>query len=370
MEEIVAEFCQLVQIDSASGREGAIAQAVEDKLRELGFSVERDEAGEHFGGETGNIIAKLPGEGRPILLSAHLDRVQPGLGIKPVVKDGRIVAGGDTILAADDVAGIVAILAGVRQAKLSREKLPPLEVVFTVFEEGGLLGSRYLDYERLESTIGFVLDAARPVGTIINQAPTQFKFDVAVLGRAAHAAGAPEEGISAIQVAARAVAELPFGRIDGATTANIGKFKGETATNIVCDRVEIQGEIRSLDENRAEELLREFSRTFTQAAASFGAEVDLHSVRTYQGFKLDEEGETVLRAKRALAKTGRTPTIECSMGGSDANNFNRHGIAAVNLGVGYEKSHSTRESIAIDELVAATRLVCQLILEPADVVQD
>ncbi|HPT62628.1 MAG TPA: M20/M25/M40 family metallo-hydrolase, partial [Bacillota bacterium] len=116
--------------------------------------------------------------------------------------------------------------------------------------------------------------------------------------------------------------------------------------------------------------LREFSRTFTQAAASFGAEVDLHSVRTYQGFKLDEEGETVLRAKRALAKTGRTPTIECSMGGSDANNFNRHGIAAVNLGVGYEKSHSTRESIAIDELVAATRLVCQLILEPADVVQD
>lgn len=363
-EQIVTEFCQLVRIDSESGREGAIAQVLEEKLGELGFTLQRDKVGERFGGETGNIIAKLPGKGTPILLSAHLDRVQPGRGIKPVIKDGRIFSQGDTILAADDVAGITAILAGVRLAKLSGEELPPLEVVLTVSEEQGLLGSRYLDYEGLESTIGFVLDAAKPVGTIINQAPTQFKFNVAVLGRAAHAAGNPEDGISAIQVAAMAVAKLPFGRVDATTTANIGKFKGETATNIVCDRVDIQGEIRSLDKQRAEELLGEFSRTFTQVAESMGADVELDSARIYQGFKLDENGQTVLRAKQALGKIGRTPTIEFSMGGSDANNYNLNGIEAVNLGVGYQQAHSTRESIAIDELVAAGRLVCELILTP------
>ena len=217
---LVDEFIELVSIDAESGDEAEIATRVMSKLGEIGLDVEMDDAGTKFGGNAGNVIART-GEGDPIILCAHLDRVKPGRGIKPVVENGIIRSSGDTVLAADDISGVVAILAGLREAK-KHKRLRAVEVIFTVSEEDRLQGSRNLDYTRIRSKMAYVFDASGPVGTVVISSPTHVGFEAHITGQAAHAAINPEDGVSAIRAAAFAISKLPFGWVDDDTTANVG----------------------------------------------------------------------------------------------------------------------------------------------------
>lgn len=363
---LIDEFCELVRVDSEPLEEADLAQVVERKLAELGFEVERDDAGEQIGGNCGNLIARLPSgaccDGEPILLCAHLDRVPPGKGVKPRVDGDRIVSSGDTVLGADDVAGLVAILAGMRMARRKRSALPPLEVAITVCEEKGLQGSRHLDYSKLQSKVGFVFDAARPVGVVISGAPTHIKFDVDVIGRAAHAGINPQDGVSAIRAAGAALSRVPFGWVDKNTTANIGMIKGGEAMNIVCERVHLVGEVRSHDDAVAERVLKEIEACFAYEAARSGAELDFQGSVLYRSYRVGRDSDAVKLLGSALGNIGRSMTLELSNGGTDANQFNAHGIESVGLGIGFEQAHSTRESIAVEELVAAAELARCLIL--------
>ena len=364
--ELIREFCELVQVDSEPYEEADLGKVVEDKLLELGFEVERDDAGKKIGGNCGNLIARLPGaqcsDEKPIMLCAHLDRVPPGKGVKPRLEGDRIVSSGDTVLGADDAAGLVAILWGIRMARRAQSVLPPLEVVITVCEEKGLQGSRHLDYSKLQSETGFVFDAARPVGVVITGAPTHIKFDVDVLGRAAHAGINPEDGVSAIQTAASAITRVPFGWVDDKTTANIGMITGGEAMNIVCEHVHLVGEVRSHDDAVAARVLKQFEDCFADEAARSGAKTKFEASTLYKSYHVEENSRAVQLLRCALDKIGRKMTLELSNGGTDANQFNANGIESVGLGIGFEQAHSTRESIAVEELVAAAKLASCLIL--------
>lgn len=364
--ELVKEFCELVQVDSEPYEEADLGKVVEDKLLELGFEVERDGAGKKIGGNSGNLIARLP-EARcsdepPVLLCAHLDRVPPGKGVKPRLDGDRIVSSGDTVLGADDAAGLVAILWGIRMARRVQPLPPPLEVVITVCEEKGLQGSRHLDYSRLQSKTGFVFDAARPVGVVITGAPTHIKFEVDVIGRAAHAGINPEDGVSAIRTAASAITRVPFGWVDDATTANIGMVTGGEAMNIVCERVHLVGEVRSHDDRIAKEVLEQIEDCFTEESVRSGATTKFEVSTLYKSYRVQENSEALQLLRPALSRIGRNMTLELSNGGTDANQFNANGIESVGLGIGFEQAHSTRESIAVEELVAAAKLAACLIL--------
>jgi tripeptide aminopeptidase len=356
---MVDEFVKLVQIDAESGHEGPMADAVEAKLVELGLEVGRDDAGNVIGRLAG---PRVDGSWEPIILCAHLDRVVPGNGVSPVVEDGAIRSSGDTVLGADDVAGIVAILAGLRLALEAGAPLPPVETVFTVGEEEGLRGSRLMDYFKVKAKRGYVFDAAGPVGTVIVGSPTHVDLDVTITGRAAHAAINPEDGISAIQIAAEAMANLPFGRIDQETTANIGVVAGGVASNIVCDKVKIQGEVRCLVHDRAVSLSDEFAEVFKAAANRRGGSAEIVTWVKYQCYRVPDDSPTVERARRAIEKLGRKCVLSTTMGGSDANMFNLHRIESVCMGMGFEQVHSCRETMPISELEAAGNLVRELIL--------
>lgn len=362
-EQVIDEFCELVQIDSQPGDEAALADVVAEKLREIGMNVYRDRAGEAFGGNAGNVIGKPTGvmKSEPILLCAHLDRVAPGNGISPQLKDNRITSGGDTILAADDVAGITAILAGLRLARSLGSFVPAVEVLFTVSEEDQLKGAKFLDCSLLESKMGCVFDASGPVGRVIIQAPSQVKFDATVIGRSAHAALNPQDGINAIQVASKAMSDLPFGWVDNVTTANIGIIRGGESTNVVCDRVTLSGEVRSQCDKKAEKVASEFLTAFKKAANEAGAIAETNQRVMYRGYKIGEESQLMHLVKNAIGKTGRTMIPETSMGATDANILNSYGIQCVALGVGYEQVHSTCESIAVEELLASAELAYHLI---------
>ena len=363
-DRLINEFLHLVQIDSLSGQERQIADYLKQKLTSMGLAVKEDRAGEKAGGNAGNIIAKIPGNNSSapvIMLCAHMDTVEPGIGVKPVIKNDIIFSDGKTILGSDDKAGIAAILEAILQIKENNISHGGIEVVFTIWEEGGLFGAKYLEYGLLEAKIGYVLDSDGSPGTIITRAPSQDKIYAEIHGRAAHAGINPESGINAILVAANAIAGLKLGRIDEETTCNIGVISGGKATNIVPDLVKIEGETRSLVAAKREAQTTLICNSINETAARFGTQAVIKSEPEYANYNLSEEDLSVKIAVIAAQNLGLTSRLEKTGGGSDANVFNQVGIQTANLGIGMRKVHTKEEYIAIEDLVNNARYLVEII---------
>ena len=338
-----------------------------DELRRLGFEVSFDDSAERVGSDTGNLVAHLPGTRTGhMVFSAHMDTVQPCAGIEPVVVDGVVRSAGDTILSADDKAGVAAIFEGVRSAVESGSPRPDVTVLLTTCEEQHLLGSSALADGLLPAGAPcYVLDADGAPGTIITGAPCHWSLNATFSGRAAHAGVCPEEGVSAIAMAAAAVSSMPLGRLDEATTANVGFIEGGGATNVVPDTCALAGECRSLYAERAEAQKEAMTEALEAAAARFGGAVSIEWTKSYDAVLFDEEDELVQAIVRASRAAGLEPRFHRSGGGSDANVLAARGVRPVTLGVGMAAFHSVDEHIAVDDLEGAARLVEALIAEGA-----
>jgi len=362
-QRLLEEFLELVQVDCGTKDERPMADALRPKLEALGCTVVEDDAGAKIGGTAGNLIAVLEGskDAPALLFCAHMDRVSPGRGIKPIVEDGVIKSDGRTILAADDVAGIAAILEGIRTAQEQQIPHGRVEILFTVAEEGGLFGAKSVDASQFEAKAGFFLDSGGPVGTIVVQAPAQKNVTATIHGRAAHAGVEPEKGINAIVVAAEALTKMKLGRIDAETTANIGLIQGGTATNIVPDRVELNGEARSRDQAKLDKQAAHMVEVIQSVCAAHGVEAEVVVKDSYQAFCLSEDDYPVKLAASAARAMGLEPRLQSTGGGSDANIINACGIPSVILGMGYHNVHTTQEIIPVDQLAAAAEFVLQII---------
>jgi len=356
-ERLLATFLDLVRIDSPSRHEAECARYCESALREVGFSVRYDGSGVTTGSDTGNLIADLPGDrGAILVLSAHLDCVEPCTGVSPRVIDGLVISEGETVLGADDKAGLAAIIEAVRRLVESGEPRPTIRCVFTVQEEVGLLGAKALAPGAADGDLCLVLDAAGKPGGIVIGAPTHYTFVAEFTGTAAHAGVAPESGVSAITVAAQAVAAMQLGRLDSQTTANIGTFRGGTATNVVAAKAIVTGECRSLDRQRVEALRAGMHEVMTQTAHDARAVVDIVWNREYEGFVMDAGAPQVDVVKAACHDAGLDPVTFTTGGGSDANIFAASGVPTLALASGMEGVHSTSEQLEVADLEALTRL--------------
>jgi tripeptide aminopeptidase len=364
---ILDELVELIKIDSISSKEGSIANILASKLHQLGFEVYVDDAGIKAGGETGNIIATLKGNrpGKTVLFSSHMDTVNPGEGINPIIDEvnGLIKSDGTTILGSDDKGGIAAILEAVRIIKENNMEHADIQIVFSIWEEGGLLGAKHLDYSKIYADYAFILDGGGAPGKIIVKAPAQDSIQVKIKGKPAHAGVEPEEGISAAMVAARAIENMKLLRIDEETTANIGIIKGGIATNIVMPELEILAEARSLDNSKLNIQTQHMVKVFEKAAADFGAKVEIKTERMYSAFSVDENDEIIGLLKRAFANMNIEPSVIPTGGGSDTNILNANGIKAVNLSVGMEKAHTLEEYIRIEDLMNSARMIVEIIKE-------
>ena len=270
-----------------------------------------------------------------MVFSAHMDTVQPCAGIEPVVVDGVVRSAGDTILSADDKAGVAAIFEGVRSAVESGSPRPDVTVLLTTCEEQHLLGSSALADGLLPAGAPcYVLDADGAPGTIITGAPCHWSLNATFSGRAAHAGVCPEEGASAIAMVAAAVSSMPLGRLDEATTANVGFIEGGGATNVVPDTCALAGECRSLYAERAEAQKEAMTEALEAAAARFGGAVSIEWTKSYDAVLFDEEDELVQAIVRASRAAGLEPRFHRSGGGSDANVLAARGVRPVTLGVG------------------------------------
>jgi len=360
-------FMQLCAIDSEPKGERTMASHLKERLAQLGFAADEDETGGKIGGSAGNILARLDGTapGAPLLFSCHMDRVVPGCGVKPRIEHDFIVGDGTTVLGADDAAGLAAVLEGVAAVRERGVPHPPIEVVFSVAEELALLGSSNFDTGRLASRCGFVLDAAGRVGNIVVRAPEQVKIHAFFHGKNAHAGVAPEQGVSAVQMAAAAICRMRLLRIDSETTANIGSISALSPTNIVPDLCEVWGEARSLEPAKLREQVHAMTEAMEGAAAEFGGRVAIDIIPCYSAYRLMETAEPVRRAARAAERIGITVNYTSTGGGSDANVFNAKGIPTVVLGCGYEKPHTVEERIPLDQLALLAELVVAILTDDA-----
>ncbi len=367
-DRLVEEFLELVQIDSETKHEEKISNVLKKKFSDLGLEVFEDESKEKTGHGAGNLICTLPATNEKadsIYFTSHMDTVLPGKGVKPSVEDGYIKSDGTTILGADDKTGLAAMFEAIRVLKEQDIPHGQIQFIITVGEESGLVGAKELDPAHIDAKYGFALDSDGKVGNIIVAAPTQAKIKAKIKGKTAHAGVAPEKGVSAITIAARAIAKMPLGRIDEETTANIGRFEGGagTNTNIVIDHVDILAEARSLNPEKMESQAQKMKNAFESTAEAMGGKAHVKIIIMYPGFRFDHGDHVVEVAKQAVEKVGRKPELQQSGGGSDANIIAGFGIPTVNLSVGYEEIHTTNERMPVEELVKTAELVVRIIEE-------
>ena len=362
-ERLVKQFMEFVQVDSPSLEETPFVSALAEELKKLGLAVENDRTGKNG---AGNLLAVVPGTNRslqPILLGMHTDTVEPGRGVKPRLEDGQIRSDGSTILGADNKSAIASTLEVIRWLQSSRPEHGDVELLFSWGEERGHLGAKAFDTSRLRSRIGFVPDGGGPLGTIIHRAPYYDSIRAAFIGRAAHAGISPEKGISAIVMASLAIGRMKLGRIDEETTANLGKISGGSGRNTVPERVEVEGEARSLVREQLEDHIRHLRSAMEETARQAGGKVEVQVKREYEGYSVGKDEPPVRIALAASRAVGLNPVITSTNGGSDANDLNEKGIQTIVLGMGGQAYHSTRESITVEELVKLAEWIGALIIE-------
>jgi tripeptide aminopeptidase len=366
-QRLAERFTMLAQIDSESRHEAQVAEKIEKILAGMGATVRYDSAKEKTGGDCSNLVAKFAGNRPvpPLFLSGHMDTVVPGKGVRVAFENGVFTSDGTTILGSDDKSAIAIILEVMDVVKENNLPCPPVELVFTVCEEIGLLGAKYFDLSLIDAKFGYILDSTDTEG-IVTRAPAANKIFITMHGRAAHAGAAPEKGVNAIYVAARAISRLELGRIDSETTCNLGIITGGMATNIIPEKVEIKGEARSHDLEKLSAVTNNIVKAFEETARDLRGEdtvprAEIVVENDFPGTAIPEDHKVVMLARKAAANLGRTLESKTIGGGADANVFFGQGIVAGVLGTGMTDVHTVNESIALKDMEDTARLVLEIL---------
>ncbi len=370
-EALLRRFCALVAVDNESYCERQMADAVIGQLAELGVEVKEDGAAERIGGNAGNLYAYLPGRGtladaEPIAFCAHLDSVTPAKGKRVVVDaDGAVRSAGDTVLGADDLSAVAALLQMADTLQQTKVPCRPIELLFTVCEEPYTQGSRAWreDELPLRSTKIFVPDLTGKVGTAVIAAPTIVALHIVVTGRAAHAGFAPEAGIHAISVAANALSRLTLGHVDRETTVGIGTICGGTVPNAVPERCELRGELRGYDDARVWEELENIKTVFSEEAAVQGAAVRMDTEERTHAYTTDPTSPIVAMFRAACERSGLPCVLTRTFGGSDANTFAARGYHTLVIANAMKDIHSVQESTDLEEMTRLCRLLTELTIQ-------
>ena len=253
------------------------------------------------------------------------------------------------------------MLEGVRRVLGENVPHAGIELVFTPKEEVGLVGAKAFEHDRLRARVGYVYDQEGPMGEVVLGAPWSRAMEVRFHGRSAHAGMAPEEGRSAIQAAAKAIADLRLGRLDEVTTANIGTITGGTAGNVVPEWCTFLAEARSHDEGELGEIVQEMLDAFSFAATETECEVETTLRKSYDGYRLKRDNPAVALAATAFSRCGFEPRYGLSGGGADANVFNERGRRCVNLSHGVFGFHTPDEHVTVADLEAMVDVTVALV---------
>lgn len=376
-ESAVDLVTQMMAIPGKSGEESETADFIVGQLKSIGIKeaqIQFDSANKksHIGGQVGNMIVKLPGKVRQPrrLLMAHIDTVPLCVGCQPV-RTGNIIRSKDptTALGGDDRAGAAVVLNTIRLIKEHDLPHPPLTLLFAVQEEIGLVGARNVAVSKLGNPKQcFNWDGGIANLAVIG-ATGDDHIDIVIEGIASHAGAHPEQGVSALAIAAHAINSLVDNGWHGliekgrqAGTSNFGVIQGGAATNVVMDRLQITAEARSHNPKFRAKIVKEIEKAFKVAVKSIKnvdgktGKLTFSTRHKYESFKLDEKEPVVQVALAAMRLLDLEPVTKVSNGGLDANWMNAHGLPTVTMGCGQNHIHTVNEELHIDEFLNACRI--------------
>jgi tripeptide aminopeptidase len=375
----------LLAVPGLSGREGKVAKEIQRRLKAVGVKpswMMIDQANKKIPGdfEIGNLIVKLPGtlKGPRILFASHMDTVPLTRGAVPTIRGKRIVPKGPTALGGDNRTAVACLVTLAETLLKHTIPHPPLTLLFTVGEEIGLWGARYVTRKDLGNpTMGFNYDSGDPALIEIG-AIGAHRWELNIQGIASHAGVHPDHGVSSILIASQAIAEIKakgyFGKIrkNGKSgTSNIGVIQGGEATNEVTGKVFLKGESRSHDPKFLDEITDTIESCFHRAASRVKnhkkktGKVKWRVAKDYNSFKMDRNETCVQIACTAAKRLGYQPRCAVIDGGLDANYLNAHGIPTVTLGAGQHHPHTLDEYVNLKEYYDGCRLALEICKERA-----
>lgn len=352
-ENLFQTLIDIIRIPSTSGHEEYIRAYLDKRLTALGLETQID--------ASGNLITTIAGEGHPLLLNAHMDRVPPGLGHEPVLNDGVLYSDGKTNLGADDAAGLTIILEVVRRTIEQELPHPPLVILFTVQEETGLCGASNFDGQRWNVHDGLVFDNAFEPGIVVSRGAAHESFDVTIKGKTGHPGKDLTGTVSAIEIFRHAT--IPYGILaNDQTRISIGRINGGLARNAIADTLTIEGEIRSYESPEERQKYHiALQEGFEEAAKKFGGSVEI-TYRVSEGYVVQLDEPLLNTYQAALAQRGTNLQMQPTFIGSDTGGL-RPQIRALTISTGVVDEHTTQEHIAVaplEQLVTDTLQVLHL----------
>jgi len=365
-ERLINEFINLTKFNSESFNEAEIEKYVIKKLEALDLDVKLDNASislrRYNENPSNNLYAYLKGNGNGLILSAHLDTVSPGNFKRAIIENDKIKSDGTTVLGADCLSSVAAILEVLKVIKENNLPHRDIEIAFFVAEEPFAKGSRYFDYSLLKSKNAYVFDLEGNINNVAIAAPSIISFDLKIIGKAAHAGFRPMDGINAISILGDSLKEIKLGKIDDNTTVNIGLINGGTGINIVPDLIGLKGEIRSLDNDRALIELNKLKNIFENNAKFYNGSIEFNYEIEFSAYNILKNDDIIKDYENAISKINNNKINYIkTFGGSDNNNLNMNGIRGIVIGNGMRNVHSKDEYILIDDLYDTARLILNLV---------
>jgi tripeptide aminopeptidase len=398
--DLLERFVRYVQVDTQAHRDRERSPSTPGQL-ELGrmlvaelleLGLDNAELDEH-----GDVYATLPAtvEGAPVIgLIAHMDTSPdaPGAGVTPIVhrdynggvielprdrtrldpasmpalaaKRGHdiVTASGDTLLGADDKAGVAAIMAGVRHLAGHPElPRPTLRIGFTPDEEIGE-GATLFDLERFSARCAYTLDGSE-IGELQDESFTAVEVTLTIRGVDIHPGFATGKLVSALRLAARIVAELPSDRLTPDTSSGREGFIHPYELTASPALAQIRAIVRDFDEDELDshvELLRATAHRVIEAAP--GAQLAVGVRRQYRNMReyLDRDPDVIAAAEEAIRAEGIEPIREPIRGGTDGSRLSEMGLPTPNIFDGGHEYHSVREWASVQEMAAAAAVVVHL----------
>ncbi len=359
VQELINLFIKTAKINALSSDEKPVADYIKSVLNKYNYNITEDDSKSFTNSNTGNLICRV-GEGGDFVLTAHMDTARPTKNLNPVISKDKITSSGDTVLGVDNRAGVTALLFVLKKIAEEKIQVKNFTVAFTTCEETTLFGSKHLGLNG-KIKYGFVFDSGYRPGNFIHSACGALGFNLKVIGKASHSGIAPEKGINSLQIASRAISQLPLGRIDDETTMNIGILKGGSAVNVIPEITELDGEIRSFDVSKVDKYFKHTLEIFNEEADLMNGKIEVNSFWDFKPFTVTENSFAFKETVRVLKKVGLEPTPKISLGGSDANSLNGRGIQSINLGIGAQNPHSNDEFIFIEDLVKSAEIALELV---------
>lgn len=347
MTEIEKLFTTLVKIDSPSGSESEMSRYLQTWLKDTGFDIKVD--------KVGNIFAYTKNKPK-FFICAHMDTVEPGRGIIPLITKGNITSDGTTILGADNKAAICSIVTAINNYKNKYDKLPNVEIIFSVKEETGG-GIEFFPFKWIKSKHGLIFDFAKPLGQITLASPYIYNFYAKFLGRSAHSSR-PQEGINSMLPAIKFANKIKVGKMDkGETTINVGKINSGSGINTIPEATLIEGEVRSTNYKKFIFHLNKIEGLAKKSVAGTAVKLEFWKDGYCPGYKWDKDSSFISSVAKILKQIITKVDYSVSTGVSDANSFNGSGFQVVNLSDGVCNPHTKNESIRSVDLFNLAKIV-------------